>query len=214
MEEEKDGLAEAAERAEEATRRAQEAKERAYRRDCGDSPSYCMYERAGHLAGLTGGANPMHHSVDTWSFTVARDRSLAYYQARLLGERPASDAGEEKARSALRKDFYAYAIAQLRACELHETPTSLEGSLPRFPRNLDELRGTSLYTTAKYPVDTEGELPVMHAWEGCAGLGGRAVRRVRGVQVHGGFFGQRSIGVHGDRQRLRVPLRRRCPSRR
>ncbi len=171
VEEEKDGLAEAAERAEEATRRAQEAKERAYRRDCGDSPSYCMYERAGHLAGLTGGANPMHHSVDTWSFTVARDRALAYYQARLLGERPASDAGEEKARSALRKDFYAYAIAQLRACELHETPTSLEGSLPRFPRNLDELRGTSLYTTAKYPVDTEGELPVMHAWEGCAGLG-------------------------------------------
>lgn len=169
--EEKDALAEAAARAEEATRRAQEAKERAYRRDCGDNPSYCMYERAAHLAGLSGSDNPLYHSVDAWSFTTARDRALAYYQARLMGERPESDAAEEKARSALRKDFYAYAIAQLRATNLHETPTSLEGSFPRFPRNLDQLRATTLYTTAKYPVDVEGELPVMHAWEGCPGLG-------------------------------------------
>ena len=50
-------LAEAASRAEEAARAAGEARARGFARDCGDNPSYCMYERAGCLAGLSGADN-------------------------------------------------------------------------------------------------------------------------------------------------------------
>lgn len=168
---EKDALTEAAARAEEAARKASEAKRRAFLRDCGDNPNYCMYERASHLAGLDGSDNPLFQSEDAWSFPVARDRALAYYRTRLLTEQPEGDTSEDKARSALRKQFYAYAVARLREADIRETPTSLQGAFPRFPRNLEQLRGTSLYTDARYPVEVEGELPVMHAWEGCAGLG-------------------------------------------
>ena len=174
VQQEQEALADAAARAEEATRRANEAKQRAFQRDCGDNPAYCMYERAAHLAGLDGADNPLYQSVDAWSFPVARDRALAYYRARLLGDRPENDSVEAEARSVLRKHFYAYAVKQLRETDIRETPTGLEGAFPRFPRNMDQLRHTTLYTHTKYPVELgeeEGQLPVMHAWEGCPGLG-------------------------------------------
>lgn len=189
VEQGRDALADAAARAEEATRRANDAKRRAFLRDCGDNPAYCMYERAAHLASLGGAENPLFESPDTWSFLVARDRALAYYRTRLLTERPENDTVDARARAALRKDFYAFAVAELRAADIRETPTSLEGSFPRFPRNLEQLRGTSLYTNTHYPVEVEGEgdLPIMHAWEGCPGLG--LTDRFDSVQVleAGGF---------------------------
>lgn len=184
-----DALADAAAGAEEAMRRANDAKRRAFLRDCGDNPGYCMYERAAHLASLGGADNPLFESPDTWSFPVARDRALAYYRTRLLTERPENDTPEAQARAALRKDFYAFAVAQLREADIREGPLSLEGSFPRFPRNLEQLRATSLYTNTHYPVEIEGEggLPVMHAWEGCPGLG--LTDRFDSVQVleAGGF---------------------------
>ncbi len=171
VDQEQDALADAAARAEEATRKANDAKRRAFQRDCGDNPGFCMYERAAHLAGLQGTDNPLYQSLDAWSFPVARDRALAYYRARLLSESPEDGSVEAKVRSVLRKDFYAYALAQLRNADIRETPTSLEGTFPRFPRNLDELRGTTLYTDTRYPVEVEGDMPIMHAWEGCPDLG-------------------------------------------
>lgn len=163
----KDELAEAAARAEEAARAAEEARARGFARDCGDNPSYCLYERAGRLAGLSGAENPLYTSIDSWSFAVPLERARAYYRERLLGERAASDAPEEQARSALRKRFYAYAISELREAYVHETADSFSASFPRFPRNIEQMRATRLYTEPVYPVTVDGELPVMHAWEGC-----------------------------------------------
>ena len=164
-------LAEAASRAEEAARAAEEARARGFARDCGDNPSYCMYERAGRLAGLSGADNPLFASVDSWSFSVPLERARVYYRERLLSERPASDSAEEQARSALRKRFYAYAISELREAFVHETADSFSASFPRFPRNTEQMRATRLYTEPVYPVTVDGELPVMHAWDGCPEAG-------------------------------------------
>ena len=164
-------LAEAASRAEEAARAAEEARARGFARDCGDNPSYCMYERAGRLAGLSGADNPLFASVDSWSFSVPLERARVYYRERLLSERPGSDSAEEQARSALRKRFYAYAISELREAFVHETADSFSASFPRFPRNIEQMRATRLYTEPVYPVAVDGELPVMHAWDGCPEAG-------------------------------------------
>ena len=161
----------AASRAEEAARAVEEARARGFARDCGDNPSYCMYERAGRLAGLSGADNPLFASVDSWSFSVPLERARAYYRERLLSERPAFDSAEEQARSALRKRFYAYAISELREAFVHETADSFSASFPRFPRNTEQMRATRLYTEPVYPVTVDGELPVMHAWDGCPEAG-------------------------------------------
>lgn len=130
-----------------------------------------MYERAGRLAGLSGADNPLFASVDSWSFSVPLERARVYYRERLLSERPASDSAEEQARSALRKRFYAYAISELREAFVHETADSFSASFPRFPRNTEQMRATRLYTEPVYPVTVDGELPVMHAWDGCPEAG-------------------------------------------
>lgn len=164
-------LAEAAARAEEAVRQANEAKERAFKRDCGDYPAYCMAERAEHLASLEAARNPLYASVDNWSFSVALERARSYYAARLLGEAPEGTSTEEKARSALRRHYYRYAASTLwEACAQAPDGTGAV-SFPLLPRNTEQMRETSLYTDPAYPVDVEGEAPVMHAWEGCPGLG-------------------------------------------
>lgn len=150
---------------------AEEARARGFARDCGDNPSYCMYERAGRLAGLSGADNPLFASVDSWSFSVPLERARVYYRERLLSERPASDSAEEQARSALRKRFYAYAVSELREAFVHETADGFSASFPRFPRNTEQMRATRLYTEPVYPVTVDGELPVMHAWDGCPEAG-------------------------------------------
>ena len=171
VEEERDDLAEAASHAEEAARAANDAKERGFRRDCGDAPAYCMYERADHLASLGAAENPRYASVDTWSFSVALERARAYYAKRLLGERPENATVEEKARSALRRNFYRYAVGALREACAQPPDENGAVSFPLLPRNTDQMRETALYTDPAYPVDTEGEAPTMHAWGGCPGLG-------------------------------------------
>lgn len=70
-----------------------------------------------------------------------------------------------------RKRFYAYAISELREAFVHETADSFSASFPRFPRNIEQMRATRLYTEPVYPVAVDGELPVMHAWDGCPEAG-------------------------------------------
>ena len=70
-EREADGIRQAAADAEEAAREANAWKERAFLRDCGEDPSYCMSERARTLAGMAGADNPRYASVDAWSFSSA-----------------------------------------------------------------------------------------------------------------------------------------------
>lgn len=181
LEGEVDGNAEdvkrAAREAEEAAERANEAKLRAFEHDCGASPAYCMHERASTLAGMTDAENPLFRSVDAWSFGVALKRAQAYYPRRLAVERPADGSVEEQARSRLRTRFYEFAARELGRGYVHESGESFDALFPRLPRNTEEMRGTSLYTEASYPVSTDGEgREVMHAWEGCPEAAGAARR--------------------------------------
>lgn len=171
VEAKKDGLSEAAARAEEAVREANEAKERGFRRDCGDYPAYCMAERADRLASLDGSRNPLFSSMDGWSFSVALERAREYYAARLLREAPEGPSVEDKARSALRRNFYRYAVSALREACASSPDVMGAVSFPLLPRNIEQMRTTSLYTEPAYPVGIEGGTAMMHAWEGCPGLG-------------------------------------------
>ena len=168
IEEQSDEIRQKAEEAQEAAEEANRAKERAFARDCGDNPSYCMYERADHLAGLSSSDNPLYASVDDWSFSVPLERARKYYAVRLANEAPADDSLDEQMRSALRTRFYRYAVNELEQGYVVETDDHFEAYFPRFPSNTQEMRMTSLYTEEVYPV-TEGENGkiVVHGWTGC-----------------------------------------------
>ncbi|WP_172136904.1 TadE/TadG family type IV pilus assembly protein [Adlercreutzia sp. ZJ473] len=159
-------------RAEQAAEQANEAKLRAFERDCGASPAYCMYERADHLASLPADENPLYRSVDAWSFSVALRRAQAYYPARLAAEHPASSSVAEQANSELRKRFYAYASEQLSTGYVVETPDAFEARFPRLFRSTEELRSTPLYDEAVYPVTDRDGVLTMHAWPGCPNAAG------------------------------------------
>ncbi|MDO4501797.1 MAG: molybdenum cofactor biosynthesis enzyme [Coriobacteriia bacterium] len=144
------------------------AKEAAFERDCGDNPSYCLYERAKALAGLSGDSNPLYRSVDAWSFKVPLERAKAYYQRRLAIESPADGSAREGARSALRKRLYRYAVSLLKQGYVVDTEEEFRCNFPRLPRNADQVRGTELYGESVYPITrTEAGNTLMHAWSGC-----------------------------------------------
>lgn len=170
IEEEDDEIREAAQRAEDAAEEANEHKWAAYLADCGNDPSYCMYERASSLAGLSGSSNPYYGSVDAWSFSVAMRRAKAYYPQRLTQEAPLGPSTDEQANSAIRKRFYSYACRQISQGYVHENEVTgtFEAYFPLLPKNTQEMRSTELYTEQVYPVtaDEEGNM-TMHAWQGC-----------------------------------------------
>lgn len=160
-------LQSAAQAAEEAAQEAQETKQRAFLRDCGDNPSYCMYERAQSLSSISSADNPLFQSVDAWSFSVPLERARAYYASRLSEEKPEDSSVGECARSALRERFYRYAVIEMEKGYVHETEDSFDAYFPLLPKNTDEMRLTSLYTEKVYPVTEDEAVLVMHAWEGC-----------------------------------------------
>jgi len=163
-----DDIRQKAKEAEEAAEEANSSKERAFMRDCGDNPSYCMYERAMSLAGLEGSENPLYESVDAWSFEVALDRAKAYYNTRLAIEEPDDSSLDEQVRSSLRSRFYRYVVGELDGAYVLETGDLFEANIPHVPSNTSEMRLTTLYTDEVYPITkTESEKQVMHAWAGC-----------------------------------------------
>lgn len=170
VDDEADEVRRAADEAERAAEQAGEAKRRAFEHDCGLNPSYCMYERASSLAGMTGSQNPLFKSVDAWSFSVALNRAKAYYPRRLAQEAPTGDSVEEQARSALRTRYYTYAVEEVQRGYVRESSDSFEALFPHLPKNTAEMRATALYTEAVYPctVYEEGQ-SVAHAWTGCPG---------------------------------------------
>ena len=173
VEQDAEDLKQAADEAERAAEAANEAKRRAFERDCGANPSYCMYERASSLALLAGADNPLFSSVDAWSFSVALERAQAYYPARLAREVPTGSSVEEQARSALRTRFYAFAVEEVGRGYVRETDGSFEASFPHLPENTEEMRATRLYTESAYPVTSDGAGgAVMHAWSGCPAASG------------------------------------------
>lgn len=165
-------LEEASAAAEEAALRAQDAKRRAFDADCGVCPDRCMRERAEKLAALRPSKNPQYYSADVWSFEVALDRAKAYYETRLAKEAPASSSPGEQANSAIRKAFYAYALEELGGAYVDESEDSFDAYFPLLAANTAEMRASSLYTDALWPVSLEGSGPVMHAWGRCPGING------------------------------------------
>jgi hypothetical protein len=151
--------------AEEAFNKMQEAKEEGYKADCGQHPSYCLYERAAQLGGLAGAQNPYFSSVDSWLFDYAFARAKPYYEARLAHEQAASDALDEQVRSFARSRLYNFAVAEMAQGYARTAPDgTLEAYFPLLPKNNDELRNTSLYTEQVYPVSANN---VMHGVATC-----------------------------------------------
>ena len=164
-------LEDAAARAEEAAKRANEWKQHGYEHDSGSRDSYCMYERAAKLAGMSDSSNPFFSSVDTWSFEASLNRAKTYYGLRYQNEKPKGQSIDELSNSALRKRFYGYASEMVGKGYVHETDSSFDALFPLLPKNTDEMRSTILYTEAVYPktLDAHGVM-VLHAWSGCPGL--------------------------------------------
>lgn len=165
-------IKDAAKRAEEAAHIANEEKKKAYLYDCGNNPGYCMYERAAHLASLTDEDNPLYHTIDTWSFSVALKRAQAYYPQRLAKESPDSLSAEDQARSVLRKHFYEYAVTEIDKGYVNEEEAgTFDAYFPLLPKNTSEMKETTLYEQRVYPIASGAEVTVMHAWTGCPGIG-------------------------------------------
>ena len=167
IDERADEIRENAKRAEEAAQEANRAKERAFMRDCGDNPDYCMYERAANLADLGGPENPLYTSVDAWSFGVALERARHYYAMRLYYEGPSDYSVEEQQRSSLRERFYRYAVDELSSGYVYEDDKTFDAYFPHLPSNTHEMRFTSLYTDGDYPITEEEGVFTMHGWTGC-----------------------------------------------
>ena len=160
------------------------AKLRAYMADCGNNPSYCMYQRAKTLAGMSGTSNPFYSSVESWSFSVALNRARAYYKRRLSIEAPESSSLEEQVRSACRRQYYGYAV-ELMAQGYVKEGESFSAYFPLLPKNTSEMRGTRLYTDAVWPVSGDG---VMHGCSSCPAA--------KGIVGYGSVF-QLESGAYG-----------------
>lgn len=185
--EKSDGIRDAAVEIEDLALQAAEVKRRAFEADCGNNPDRCMYERAGRLAGLDANDNPLFQSVDAWSFSVALDRARAYYGARLAQEQP-SGSVKEQGNSALRKLYYAYAVDQMVEAYVRESEDSFSAYLPQMPVNIHEMRATSLYDQAVFPVTGAEGSQLAHAWTGCPGAGGYS-SLMSARQLETGSFG-------------------------
>lgn len=163
----------------EAQQKLDAAKERAWRADCGND--VCMYERAGHLAGLSGNENPLYKNAETWKFSVGVSRARNYYQARLIQEKNldlSSMSAENAGESVARKAFYGYALDVLGDAMIEiDSQGNEKPRLKSFAHGKQEFKGTQLYSQKIYPVSTGEGMNVLHAWSGCsayetsAGLG-------------------------------------------
>lgn len=153
----------------EAQQREDAARKRAWQADCGNE-GMSMFERAAKLSSISGAKNPYFSSPDNWSFSVALNRAVAYYQARYASEPGAYASGspERVGESIARKQFYAYALNQVSSGRIE---TSASGSevphLVQLARNTAQIRETSLYTDCIYPTSINGETRTLHAWTGC-----------------------------------------------
>ena len=157
IDEEDDQIRQASQEAEDAAEEANEHKWAAYMADCGNDPGYCMYERAGSLAGLSGSSNPYYASVDAWSFSVAIRRAKSYYPRRLAQETISGATVEEQADSVVRQHFYEYAVSEISKGYVHENEQAgtFDAYFPLLPKNTAECIRTSLWRSMpirKFPI--------------------------------------------------------------
>ena len=170
----------------EAKEAADAALERGWMADCGSTP-YCLFERAEHLAGLSGAENPRYPTSVGWSFGVPLMRARAYYAARLASERVEGSTVEELTDAACRKAFYAYALEEVRAGSYEEAADgSVSVELPHLPKNAEETRTTELYTQVAWPCTSEGGGRTLHAAASCPGAVGAPAGMASLSELDGG----------------------------
>ena len=170
----------------EAKERADAALKRGWEADCGSEP-YCLFERAAHLAGLSGADNPHYPTPTGWSFGAPLMRARAYYAARFSAERVEGSTTEELTDAACRKAFYAYALDEVRAGSYEEASDgSVRVDLPRLPKNAEETRATELYTQATWPCTSEDPGRTLHAAASCPGAQGASAGMASLAELDGG----------------------------
>ena len=96
---------------------------------------------------MSGVDNPYFSSIDTWSFQAALSRSQQYYKIRYEIEQPQGSSIEEQSNSALRKNFYAFAVKTVGEGYVHETDNSFEASFPTLPKNTDEKYSLAVWSS-------------------------------------------------------------------
>lgn len=165
-----------AQREKEAKERADAARERGWRADCGNEPSFCMYQRAATLAGLSGSSNPYYGSVGDWNFGAPLSRAREYYAARLSGCAVEGPGAEQLTDEACRRAFYSFALEKVWEGSYRELPDgSVAVDLPSLPCNAAQTRETSLYTDAVWPCTSEEAGRTLHSSLACPGaLGAEA----------------------------------------
>lgn len=170
IEQNNDEAQKSSEEAQQAEAAMNAARERGFHADCDESGS--QWERAGHLGGLAGAANPRYSSSELWNFDVAIQRAQVYYQTREATEQVQGGGMEELSNSVARMSFYRYAA---RVVQRAGTYTDAQGTqrvdMPVLPRNTADVRGTALYTEAVYPVSSDGSGLTLHCSTDCPAYG-------------------------------------------
>ncbi len=162
-----------AQREKEAKEKADAARERGWRADCGNDPSFCMYQRAATLAGLSGASNPYYGSVGDWNFGAPLSRAREYYAARAGSCAVEGSDAEELTDAACRRAFYEFALQRVWEGFYLESPDgSVSIDLPSLPRNAAQARETGLYTDACWPCTREAQGRVLHSTLACPGATG------------------------------------------
>ena len=139
-------------------------KEEAYMLDCGNMPNFCLYERAQKLADMSHVSNPYYSSPDSWNFDVALRRSLAYFENRAQNESPQSfDNIREQSRSYLRKDYYNYAIQEIKESLADSSRGDKSHIWPDIYHEKDGFRSSSRYAQSIYPVTEKEGVRKMHS---------------------------------------------------
>lgn len=100
---------------------------------------------------------------------MALQRCKAYYPKRYQIEKPDGSSVNAQANSALRKVFYSFASKQMQQAYVHDTGDEFDAYFPHLPKNTDEMRQTSMYTAATFPISSDN---CMHAYDGCPGCVG------------------------------------------
>ncbi|MCH4180163.1 MAG: hypothetical protein PHR15_03840 [Atopobiaceae bacterium] len=174
MEQDAAELQERTTQAEEAKAEADVALLEGWRADCGDEP-YNLQQRAATLAGLSESENPDYPSVEGWNFGVALSRSRTYYAARAAGEVPEGQGIEELTDSSCRKAFFSYARGRMAQGHYRERADgTVDMDLPELPHDTDEVRSTTLYTDATWPLTQEAAGTTLHSTLACPGATGAA----------------------------------------
>lgn len=166
LEETSESLDAAASELERAAEKTAGCKERAWLADCGKE-GMNMQERAGRLSGISAAENPDFASSVTWEPQVALDRARAYYRWRAAHEQPEGSDVEARAEAAARKAFYRFALGELERASISMEGDRLVSTVPLLPRNTAEVRETTLFTDAAWPVSSEGGTAYLHFGTDC-----------------------------------------------